>query len=305
MENICPSCGAENLESARYCRKCGVRIGSEEFHEAPTRSFEEQRVVGVETVGRSDPGTAPQGRVVATDEAPRYVPPQQAPGGALGYSDARFSQPMDPRAYTTGPLKKGPNWLLIGGLLLGMIFLIALVALPVMYLFIKPSHTTAGEKGAPVAIPSEPTKPPRTPSPGLGSGKVPDAMQEWIYPDSNIVNFTQLPIPGMQGPNGVIEMQSDDDPDDIFEYYEELMTDSASSSPNIHRTSDKDVLISGSRIVEITTEKGVAIIKVVIAPGGEDMGFPDGDEDGPGSTPSAPPTPPTPPAAPPAPPKSR
>src|SRR4051812_15597936 len=116
MEIICPTCGAENYDSARYCRKCGTQLGSSEFHEAPTRSLEPERAqVPPPARGLDTFGSAP-----LAGEPARYTPPSMPPAnGAVQAMHTGMPGRVQTGAMQGAPPAKKTNWLLIvGGIIL-------------------------------------------------------------------------------------------------------------------------------------------------------------------------------------------
>jgi hypothetical protein len=303
MEVTCPSCGAENYDSARYCRKCGLQLGSAEFHEAPTRSFEEQRrvepvVEHVEPVqGR---GFDTFGSRPLAGEAARYVPPPSAPQGALQPGTSHTPGRIDTAPMFTGPVKKGPNVFLIIGVIVLALFVGAGVLSAIIGHAIKAAKDAARAKEASSA-PAVPGK--GKSATGRGGSVDPDTLpkelQGWYY-DGARINIFKL-----NGSSGFLIMKTDDDAGEVADFYREKFT---KINTEIHE--EKSVIIggdAGQRATVIINEPDpgddedqtnivVTLGNEMSFPGMPDINIPFGPGDVPKAAPPPPPAAPTPPS---------
>lgn len=236
MENNCPDCGAENYDGARYCRKCGRQLTSAEFHEAQTRAFDHNRPV--------DQQYAP--------EPPRYVPPPAHP--------APFGGTAPPGALGTSPLQhkaKGPNWLLIFGIISLVVILGIGVTAFVVVREISEAVATAPDidfSEGPVVTSGGVTDP----------DDLPEDLRPWYYPGAEIEESVTGGIGGIGG--SVLIMKSDDTANEIVAHYEELLAKAGGRS--VVRDNDSTVLTAGSTSVVIENKAdGSGMTQVVVAMG--------------------------------------
>ncbi len=289
MEQTCPACGADNVGSARYCRKCGIQMGSSQFTEAPTRNFEDQRQPVADHM--SSPGPQFQ-------EPPRYTPPMPSQP-STGYQPhpnvTGVPQRINTSPITTGPVqKKGANWLLIiGGILLAVILAAGMLGIAIfkaiknnIKVTDKPTPTvSAGDKdtGFTVGGPSDPDK-------------LPSSLKGWYYEDSTIEQVVSGRMMGAEG--AVLIMKSEDDVNDIADFYRDKF-EKIKNKQEV-KTDDKVIFSSdGANVVIEPDEDTTGVQRIIVSLGGQ-HGIPEGIPGGvPGGIPGgipAPPAPPPPPA---------
>lgn len=207
MESTCPSCGAENYESARYCRKCGTQLGSSEFHEAPTREFSQQPAPPQSAADAQDYRTFPSGPI--HEQGARYVPPPDAPLVPHGMTQAPVRVNTAPMQ--TGPVKRKTNWLLIVGVVfLALLMVGGITAVVVVHKLQQIANDISKpgpKKIGPVTVN------------GTDPDKLPAELRGWYYDGARIKNSTVVNL-GSKTQKTLI-MESDDDPDDVAEFYAE------------------------------------------------------------------------------------
>ncbi len=210
MDVTCPSCAAENYDSARYCRKCGAQLGSAEFHEAPTRGLDHQR----------PPDPQPPARAFETfgsaqlpNDGPRYAPPVVS-SSAAGLQPANLTGmptrvETGPMSAPTGPAGKGPPWFLIIGAIVLAAFIGGVSMLVLVADRLKNNLSDRQPPPARGSSDSGEKGPPVTPPPGA---PVATSIESWQYDGAT---NTSSPVPN------VLIMETDDDIDDVTEFYRE------------------------------------------------------------------------------------
>jgi hypothetical protein len=235
MDVICPSCGAENYESARYCRKCGLQLGSSEFHEAPTRELGHERELEVEPDLRkyqTFPSTPlNQGSV------PRYVPPpaSQMPVPLAGPGATGMPGRVSTSPIQTGPVSKKPKWVLIFGAIILTFFLGAgIIGAIVASAIREVERQEARERAAAEAAPA-----PR--GNVIDADQLPDEVREWYYDGAAIERFVHR----NDGPVNftTLIMNTEDDAQRVAEFYRDAMRDTKGRS---EFAKDDKVVMSGA-----------------------------------------------------------
>lgn len=293
MQQTCPNCGAENYDFARYCRKCGFRMSTDEFHEAPTRGFDHQRPEA--------PPFAP---------APEPAPSRYSPPSGAGYApELRRGPTMRPGSPGTSPMppvridrKGGPNWFLIVGVFLLVALLGGATIGIILVKRVTEAVATAPNDGGGV-IPSVQVQ--------EGGDIDPDSLsaelKPFYYPGADIQQTVSGSMMGMGG--SVLIMTSDDERQEIESHYKEIFAD-AKDKREI-RDGQETVLGSGPTSVIIhPSDENAELFEIVVALGKGVPGagsvptppavpeIPEG-QDAPDGVPPPPPKPPA--AAPPAP----
>lgn len=298
MATNCQKCGAENADEARFCRICGVQFGAEGFHEAPTRSFEQQQAQPSQAA--SQPVVSPfatfggDGSAVLPPREPRaYVPPSvvMQPGAVMGYQPGTaIGAPVPTNPLQSGPIRKSRTGRVLGFLAaLVAIVLACLIGLVAIVLHVNddpspaPPAASVGKQAAPSV-------------PGAPRG----VMAEWYYEDATIEEHVDGTFGGMKG--GVLTMTTEDDIDQVAEFYRDKLAEAPEKMEN--RSSDGIVLKGPGVVIVIEpSEDQEGMTSITVALG--DMGGIGGGAFTPGKVPQVPPVAPSgavePPAAPPAP----
>lgn len=295
MAMTCPKCGAENTDEARFCRICGVQVGAEGFHEAPTRNFEQGRTPAPSPSSQEVSPFATygaDGSAILPPRDPRmYVPPSvvQQPGTMMGYQHGTSpAGPVPTNPLQTGPVKKS----YIGRIFLAIAGVIILVLVSLIGLGIWVASNIKVNK-EPVIGSTVVEKERPAPSPPAAS------MDEWVYDGATVDIRSEGSGFGMEG--GLLQMTTEDDVETVGDFYRDLLTDAAQKQEI--RQPDKLVFISDGTVVVIEPsedKEGMTSIKVVF---GSMAGIPGVNGGKPGKIPPIPPViVEEPPAAPPAPP---
>lgn len=271
----CPTCGAENTEGARYCRICGVQLGADGFHEAPTRNFE-----GAGPAPASVPVAGPESSPFATfnasgsavlppHEPQRYVPPSAVPApGQMAVYPPRTGPagPVPTNPLDTGPVKRrsraGAVLAIIGGFVL--LVIIALVGLGVYVARHVPVTVVTDEKGnKTVSVPGGPTA---TVGEGVAPDSIPKPLSEWYYDGAEVKTLVQGAAAGQSG--GVMEMWTEDDPESVAEYYREKFAGVKETSEV--RSGDGEVAFSsnGANVVIDPSDEKPGTTDIVVVLGG-------------------------------------
>lgn len=305
MAMTCPTCGAENTGEARFCRICGVQLGPDGFHEAPTRNFEQRQASPSNAPSQPEISPfatyGPDGSAILPPRDPRmYVPPSvvQQPGAVMGYQPGTgFAGPIPTNPLHTGPVKKsrvGRVLAIIAGIF--ALILVCLIGLGILIASnVSPTVTDDGKGGVEVRVPMG------GPIVTMNEGTSPDSLRgpiaEWYYDGSKIENVVDGSFGGVSG--SVLVMTSEDDVDSIADFYRDKLAD-VSEKQEV-RSEGQVVFKSEGIIVAIEPSdevEGVNTINVVL---GDMGGIPGGPGFRPGKIPPVPPVTETPPVAPAAP----
>ncbi len=280
MAMTCPKCGAENTDEARFCRICGVQLGAEGFHEAPTRSFEQgktpspaQEVSPFATYGAD-------GSAILPPRDPRmYVPPSvvQPPGAMMGYQHGTApAGPIPTNPLQTGPVRKsyaGRIFAVIAGLV--VFVLVALIGLGVWIASnVTPTVRDDGKGGVEVSMPGG------APIVTINEGTSPDSLKgpiaEWYYDGATIETHINGGVAGASG--SVLKMNTEDDVETVAEFYREKFAESRNSQEI--RKDDKVVFEGdGINVVIMPSDEKRDVTDVVVV-----MGRVGGDGNGGGPT---------------------
>lgn len=302
MAMTCPKCGAENTDEARFCRICGVQVGAEGFHEAPTRNFEEGRAPAPAPSQEVSPFATygADGSAILPPRDPRmYVPPSvvQQPGAMMGYQHGTSpAGPIPTNPLQTGPVKKsyiGRIFLAIAGVII--LVLVGLIGLGIWVAsHVTPTVTDDGKGGVKVSVPGG------GPTVSVNDGGSPESLTgpiaEWYYEGAKIETSVNTSVGGMSG--GVLEMTTEDDIDTVAEFYRDKFADFRNKTEV--RESDSVVFTSnnGTHVEIEASGKPDGLTSITVAMGSLG-GMPGG---GPGGIPPIPPVTGGPAPAPPAPP---
>lgn len=297
MAMTCPKCGAENTDEARFCRICGVQVGADGFHEAPTRNFEQRQVSSSQPP--SQPEVSPfatygaDGSAILPPRDPRmYVPPSvvQQPGTMMGYQHGTSpAGPIPTNPLQTGPVRKSR----VGRVLAVVAGIFALILACLIGLGIWVASNIKVNREPVLAGPTVAEKVrPAPASPAV-------SMDDWVYDGATVDIRSEGSGFGMEG--GLLQMTTEDDVETVGDFYRDLLTDAAQKQEI--RQPDKLVFISDGTVVVVEPSEdteGMTSIKVVF---GNMAGIPGMNGGKPGKIPPIPPvTVDAPPAAPPAPP---
>jgi hypothetical protein len=265
----------------------GIQLGTDPFSEAPTRNFDERRDRGLTAPA---PGVPEPGAPYQT--GPQYMPP----GVARPSSGPVFQPPVTgyPVRANTAPMegkKKAPVFLIVATFVLVGFILFGSLIVALVIKQVKSSGTAGNNPPktqpakTPVAAPPDDGDEP----PGAGSidsSKLPDKIQKFVYPDADVSKLVEMP----GGKGVVVEMTTDDDVDEVFDWYSDQLKD----EKDLHRTIDakERVLIGGGTVIAIKPKGDRTGISVISGMPGMPGALPGG----------IPPVPPIPaPPAPPAP----
>ena len=296
MAMTCPKCGAENLDEARFCRICGVQVGAEGFHEAPTRNFEQGRTPAPSLPSQEVSPFATygaDGSAILPPRDPRmYVPPSvvQQPGAMMGYQPGTgFAGPVQTNPLQTGQVRKSR----VGRVLAIVAGIFALILACLIGLGIWVASNIKVNREPVLAGPTVAEKVRPAPAPSAVS------MDEWVYDGATVDIRNEGSGFGMEG--GLLLMTTEDDVETVGDFYRDLLTDAAQKREI--RQPDKLVFISDGTLVVVEPSEdteGMTSIKVVF---GNVAGIPGVNGGKPGKIPPIPPVavdePPAPPAAPP------
>lgn len=239
MDLTCPNCGAENYESARYCRKCGNQLGSSEFHEAPTRGLEHQRPDEAPPARAFDTfGSAPLG-----GEGPRYAPPSVTPSAAglqpAGFTNAPLGVETGP--VHSGPVKKGTNWFLVIGAIVLAAFLGGVVTLAIVAGAFwnrgapPPPPPPAGAPSSPPVAGGTPSAPAVPPPGSLPAPAESDPLRQWYYQGATI---------SVSQPNLLI-MTTKDDVSKVADFYRKTFADRGVTPMQVADPDEGGVVMTG------------------------------------------------------------
>lgn len=301
MAMTCPKCGAENTDEARFCRICGVQVGAEGFHEAPTRNFEEGRSPAPAPSQEVSPFATygADGSAILPPRDPRmYVPPSvvQQPGTMMGYQHGTSpAGPIPTNPLQTGPVKKsyiGRIFLAVAGLII-LVF-VCLIGLGVWVAsHVTPTVKDDGKGGVEVKFPGG------GPNVTVGENASPESLKgpiaDWYYEGAKIETSVNSSVGGVSG--AVLEMTTEDDMDTVAEFYRDKFAEIKTKTEV--RESDSISFSGGNTHVEIESSGNPDAPTTITVVMGNVGGMPGG---GPGFIPPVPPVtvdaPPVPPAAP-------
>lgn len=274
MDVTCASCGAENPESARFCRKCGTPLGDAAFTEAPTRSLE------------GNPDTAPRPRSFETfpsaplgPEPGRYAPPVHTPESANLHA---FGQqyPSGPIAVPVAPppLAKPSStkrlMLVVGAILLvAVLGGVGMIAVIVSHIHARgASHPPVVAVPDPPAVPGSGGKSKRAKSDGpYDPDRLPEALKPWYYESAS-----GTPVIQQNGKTALLIMKTDDDASDVADYYRDKFAE-LKSTPN--------QIDSGTDVVLTSTNLDPGVNVIISENSDHDASDDDeGDDDGDGRT---------------------
>ncbi len=303
MAMTCPTCGAENTDEARFCRICGVQLGSEGFHEAPTRNFEQRQESSSQPP--SQPEVSPfatygaDGSAILPPRDPRmYVPPSvvQQPGTMMGYQHGTSpAGPIPTNPLQTGPVKKsyiGRIFLAVAGVIIFV--LVGLIGLGIWVAsHVTPTVKDDGKGGVEVQFPGG------GPNVSVGENASPESLKgpiaDWYYEGSKIETSVNSSVGGVSG--AVLEMTTEDDMDTVAEFYRDKFAEIKTKTEV--RESDSISFSGGNTHVDIESSGNPDAPTTITVVMGNVGGMPGG---GPGAIPQIPPVTVGPPPDPPAPP---
>jgi hypothetical protein len=299
MDVTCPKCGAENYDSARYCRKCGEQIGDTDFHEAQTRELGHERAAAPAPEPRRYE-TYPSAPLNQSGQSgsPRYVPPPAHPAPLASAGATGLPSRIDTSPINTGPVAKKTNWLLIiGGIFMAFILGIGVIAAIVANVA-KKAIQEASKNGPIAAGPAGPAVPTGKVIKNPKLSQLPAEVRAWYYEGAKTRDYIGGGYGNLSG--SVFTMDTDDDPSTVAEFYREKFGGEGTEI----NSQDNKIVFANERGTVVTIEPnrgpddetGIT----VILGSGPGMG-------GPAGTPEIPPVPGTPvppvppPPAPPAP----
>lgn len=212
MEQPCSRCGYISDRPARFCRQCGSQLIAEtEASSAATRNYAPQAAQYAEPPS-AYPGYAPnQQPAWGSDQTPETTP--------------FYRPPVAPQYQTPIAEQKSTNWgkwVLISLLTFLVVCLVGVGGLVYWGKKFVERRVGSSTADAPVVAPGShpssdaphaPGLPP--PPPAVGS------LDDYKYPDAEITILRK------QGINEVIQMTTDDDLEDVLEYYQEKFKNSS------------------------------------------------------------------------------
>lgn len=221
MDVTCPKCGAENYDSARYCRKCGEQIGDSDFHEARTRELSQERgAASAPEPRRYETFPSAPLNQSAPSGSPRYVPPPAHPVPFSSPGVTGMPARVDTSPINTGPVAKKTNWLLIiGGIL--MAFILGIGVIVAIVANVAKEAIKEASRSGPIA-----DKQNGPPGSGFPSGKViknpkleqlPAEVRPLYYTGATMRELVSGGAWGISG--SVLTMDTDDEADTVAEYY--------------------------------------------------------------------------------------
>ncbi|MBK6427776.1 MAG: zinc ribbon domain-containing protein [Blastocatellia bacterium] len=260
MAITCPKCGAENTDEARFCRICGVQLGAEGFHEAPTRNFEQGKTPSPTPAQEVSPFATygADGSAILPPRDPRmYVPPSvvQLPGAMMGYQHGTApAGPIPTNPLQTGPVRKSKVGRVLA--IVAGIFALILACLIGLGIWVASNIKVNNEPvvgGAGPAVAEKDRSAPASPA---------VSMDDWVYDGATVDIRSEGSAFGMEG--GLLKMTTEDDVETVGDFYRDLLAD-ATQKQEI-REPDKLVFISDGTVVVVEPSEdteGMTSINVV------------------------------------------